>query len=118
RTVTVGRPRDGGLWLAGLLLAIALAFVARPVGLAPLLAPLRLRGGEKLFLAGGGPKAAVPILLAAFVILADVHDARRLCEIVFVVVLFSVVVQGSSVPFAAKRLGVRMGTVSRGASRR
>jgi cell volume regulation protein A len=47
------------------------------------------------------------------VILADVHDARRLYEIVFVVVLFSVVVQGSSVPFAAKRLRVPMRTVSR-----
>jgi cell volume regulation protein A len=87
--------------------------VARPVGLAPLLAPMRLRTGEKLFLAWGGLKGAVPILLAAFVILADVHQARRLYEIVFVVVLFSVVVQGSSVPFAAKRLGVRMRTVSR-----
>jgi len=40
------------------------------------------------------------------VILADVHDARRLYEIVFVVVLFSVVVQGSTVPFVASRLGV------------
>ena len=74
---------------------------------------MRLRLGEKLFLAWSGLKGAVPILLAAFVILADVHQARRLYEIVFVVVLFSVVVQGSSVPFAAKRLGVPMRTVSR-----
>jgi cell volume regulation protein A len=112
-TVNVRQIFDGGIWSDGLLLAIALAFVARPVGLAPLLAPMRLRLGEKLFLAWGGLKGAVPILLAAFVILADVHDARRLYEIVFVVVLFSVVVQGSSVPFAAKRLGVPMRTVSR-----
>jgi cell volume regulation protein A len=50
----------------------------------------------------------VPILLAAFAILEGVDDARHLYEIVFVVVAFSVVVQGSSIPFAAKRLGVRM----------
>jgi cell volume regulation protein A len=37
-----------------------------------------------------------------------VEDSRRLYEIVFVVVAFSVVVQGSSIPFAARRLGVRM----------
>ena len=37
----------------------ALAFVARPVGLAPLLAPMRLRLGEKLFIAWGGLKGAV-----------------------------------------------------------
>jgi cell volume regulation protein A len=50
----------------------------------------------------------VPILLAAFAILAEVDDARRIYEIVFVVVAFSVVVQGSSIPFVASRLGVRM----------
>ena len=80
---------------------MALAFVARPLGLAPLLAPMKLRLGEKLFIAWGGLKGAVPILLAALALLADVDDARRIYEIVFVVVLFSVVVQGASVPFAA-----------------
>jgi cell volume regulation protein A len=112
-TVNVGQLFERGIWSDGLLLAIALAFVARPLGLAPLLWPMRLKPGEKLFLAWGGLKGAVPILAAAFVILAGVDDARRLYEIVFVVVLFSVVVQGSSVPFAAKRLGVPMRTVSR-----
>jgi cell volume regulation protein A len=96
------------VWLDGLLLAIILAFVARPLALAPLLLPLRLRMGERLFVAWGGLRGAVPILLASFVILAGVEDSRRLYEIVFVVVAFSVVVQGSSIPFAARRLGVRM----------
>ena len=112
-TVNVGQLFDNGVWLDGLLLAIALAFVARPVGLAPLLWPMRLRLGEKLFIAWGGLKGAVPILLAAFVILADVPEARRLYEIVFVVVLFSVVVQGSSVPFVARRFRVPMRVVGR-----
>jgi cell volume regulation protein A len=112
-TVNVRQLFDEGVWLDGLLLAIALAFVARPVGLAPLLAPMRLRLGEKLFIAWGGLKGAVPILLAAFAILAEVDDARRIYEIVFVVVLFSVVVQGATVPFAASRLGVPMRVVGR-----
>jgi cell volume regulation protein A len=112
-TVNVVPLFDEGVWLDGLLLAVALAFVARPVGLAPLLAPMRLRVGEKVFIAWGGLKGAVPILLAAFVILAEVHDARRVYEIVFVVVLFSVVVQGSTVPFVASRLGIPMRVVGR-----
>jgi potassium/hydrogen antiporter len=112
-TVNVTQLFDEGIWLDGLLLAVALAFVARPVGLAPLLAPMRLRIGEKVFIAWGGLKGAVPILLAAFVILAEVHDARRVYEIVFVVVLFSVVVQGSTVPYVASRLGVPMRVVGR-----
>ena len=112
-TVNVGQLFDNGVWLDGLLLAIALAFVARPLGLAPLLAPMRLRLGEKLFIAWGGLKGAVPILLAAFVILAEVHDARRIYELVFVVVLFSVVVQGSTIPFVAKRFRVPMRAAGR-----
>jgi potassium/hydrogen antiporter len=112
-TVNVGQLIDEGIWRDGLLLAIALAFLARPLGLAPLLWPMRLKVREKLFLAWSGLKGAVPILLAAFVILAEVQDARRLYEIVFVVVLFSVVVQGSTVPFVAKKLGVPMRVVSR-----
>jgi potassium/hydrogen antiporter len=47
------------------------------------------------------------------VILAEVHDARRVYEIVFVVVLFSVVVQGSTVPFVASRLRIPMRVVGR-----
>ena len=99
---------DDKVWLDGLLLAILLAFVVRPLALAPLLLPLRLRMGERVFVAWSGLKGAVPILLAAFAILAEAEDARRLYEIVFVVVAFSVVVQGSSISFAARRLGVRM----------
>jgi len=112
-TVNVSQLFDNGVWLDGLLLAIAIAFVARPLGLAPLLWPMRLKIGEKVFLAWGGLKGAVPILAAAFVILADVPDARRLYEITFVVVLFSVVVQGSTVPFVARQLRVPMRVVGR-----
>jgi cell volume regulation protein A len=107
-TVDVTDLVEDRVWLDGLLLAILLAVVGRPLALAPLLLPLRLRFGEQVFLAWGGLKGAVPILLASFAILADVDDAQRLYAIVFVVVTFSVVVQGSSLPFVARRVGVRM----------
>jgi cell volume regulation protein A len=107
-TVNVDQLFEENIWLDGLVLAVALAFIARPLGLAPLLAPLRLRTGEKLFIAWSGLRGAVPILLAAFAILAEVDDARRVYEIVFVVVAFSVIVQGSTIPFVASRFGIRM----------
>jgi cell volume regulation protein A len=107
-TVNVSQLSENNVWLDGLVLAVALAFIARPIGLAPLLVPLRLRTGEKLFIAWGGLRGAVPILLAAFAILAEVDDARRLYEIVFLVVTFSVIVQGATIPFVASRFGVRM----------
>ena len=46
-TVSVTELFEQGIWLDGLLLALALAFVARPLALAPLLAPLRMRPGRR-----------------------------------------------------------------------
>jgi cell volume regulation protein A len=62
-----------------------------------------------------GLKGAVPILLAAFALLQEVSGSERIYGIVFVVVAFSVIVQGGSVPFVAKRLGIPMRLVHRGA---
>jgi potassium/hydrogen antiporter len=98
--------------LEGLALAAILALIARPLAVGPLLLPVRMRRNERLFVIWCGLRGAVPILLAAFALLADVDDARRVYEIVFVVVAFSVLVQGSSVPFVARRLGIRMRSIS------
>ena len=53
-----------------------------------------------------GLKGAVPILLAALALIGGVDDGQQIYEIVFVVVLFSVLVQGTLVPLVAERLGV------------
>jgi potassium/hydrogen antiporter len=97
---------DAGTWVEGLVLAGLLAFVIRPLVTLPLLAPVRLGRGEKLFVVWGGLKGAVPILLGALAVLAAVDDAARIYGIVFVVVLFSVIVQGASIGHAAERLQV------------
>jgi cell volume regulation protein A len=94
--------------LEGLALAVILAVVARPLAVGPLLLPMHMRRNERLFVIWGGLRGAVPILLAAFALLAAVEDAQRVYDIVFVVVAFSVIVQGSSIPFAARRLGIPM----------
>ena len=96
------------VWLDGLLLALILAFVARPLAVGTLLVPARLRRGERLFVMWGGLKGAVPILLSAFAVIAGVGESERIYGIVFVVVLFSVVVQGTTIPLVARPLGVPM----------
>jgi cell volume regulation protein A len=106
-TVTIGSV-GADRWADGLVLAAFLAFVIRPLVVGPLLAPFALRRGERAFVAWGGLKGAVPILLASLALQRGVDDANEIYQLVFVVVLASVVVQGSTVPFAARRLGVRM----------
>jgi potassium/hydrogen antiporter len=99
---------DRSVWLDALLLSGLLAFVARPLVVAPLLWPADLRPGERLFVMWSGLKGAVPILLAAFALLEHVDGAERIYGIVFVLVAFSVLVQGATIPYAAARLGVPM----------
>jgi cell volume regulation protein A len=94
--------------LEGLALAVILALVARPLAVGPLLLPVHMRPNERLFVIWSGLRGAVPILLAAFAVLAAVEDADRVYDIVYVVVAFSVIVQGSSIAFIARRLGIRM----------
>jgi potassium/hydrogen antiporter len=100
---------DIGTWKVGgyaLVLALVVAVAARPVVVLALLAPAHLRWGERVFIAWAGLKGAVPILLAAFAVVAAVDQANRIYLIVFVVVIFSVVVQGSLIEVVARRLRV------------
>jgi potassium/hydrogen antiporter len=110
-TIDVTEVLTSRVMLEGFVLAVLLALVARPLGVGPLLLPVHMRRNEKIFVIWGGLRGAVPILLAAFAILGGVDDAERIYEIVFVVVAFSVIVQGSSIPFVARELGMRMRTV-------
>jgi potassium/hydrogen antiporter len=107
-TIEVASLDDENIWRDGLVLAVVLTFVVRPLVVGALLLPVRLRWGERLFLMWSGLKGAVPILLAALAVLGEVDEAGRIYSIVFVVVLFSVVVQGTLVPFVARRTGVPM----------
>ncbi|MBA3735090.1 MAG: cation:proton antiporter [Actinobacteria bacterium] len=111
-TVDLTALGDNHRWLDGLVLAAVLAIVVRPLAVGPLLMRFHLTRNERLFVMWSGLKGAVPILLAAFVVLGGVKDAYRIYEIVFVVVAFSVLLQGASVPWAAKRLGIPMRTTT------
>ena len=107
-TVDLTDLAHGRVWLDGLALAFVLVLVARPLAVGPLLAPVRLRAGERIFVIWAGLRGAVPIVLGMFALLAGVHDGRRIYGIVFVVTAFSVLVQGATIPAAARWLGIRM----------
>jgi potassium/hydrogen antiporter len=96
----------GDVAVDGVLLALALMFVARPVAalLASLASPFSL--AERVMLGWAGLRGAIPIWLATFPVIAGVGDAGELFNIVFFVVVASTLVQGASFEPLAKRLGV------------
>ncbi len=99
---------SGETWLHGGVLWLVLAILARPLTVALTLGRSSLSRSELSFIAWSGLKGAVPILLAAFAILGGVDGARSVYGLVFVVVLLSVVGQGTLVPWVAGRLGIPM----------
>ncbi|MGE5133762.1 MAG: cation:proton antiporter [Gemmatimonadota bacterium] len=110
-TIRLAALPQGNAWLIGLALAALLAFVIRPAGVGVLLWPVRLRRRERVFVLWGGLKGAVPIVLGAFIVQAGTPGAPRIYEIIFVVVTFSVIVQGGTVPALARRLKIPLRTV-------
>jgi cell volume regulation protein A len=107
-TIDLGFIGSEGLWWRGLVLAVLLGFVIRPLVVAPLLWRSRLESRERLFVIWCGLKGAVPILLASLAVVGGTAYAPQIYGIVFVVVLFSVVVQGTAVPAVARYLGIPM----------
>jgi potassium/hydrogen antiporter len=99
---------SGDVWRDGIVLALVLALLARPLVVLLTLAVARLSWAERAFITWSGLKGAVPILLAAFAVLSAVDEADRVYGVVFVVVLVSVVGQGTLVPLVARRLAIPM----------
>jgi cell volume regulation protein A len=89
-----------------LLVAALLIFVARPIAVFLTLAPLRRPLRETAFVSWVGLRGATPIILATFPLVAGVPDAGTIFDVVFFVVLLSVLVQGTTIPAAARWLGV------------
>jgi potassium/hydrogen antiporter len=90
----------------GLLLSLFLIAVARPVGVFLGLLPVRLGLRDKAMVGWVGLRGAVPIILATFPLLEGIPAAGTIFNLVFFIVLTSVLVQGSSIPFVARWLGV------------
>lgn len=99
------------VWIPGIVLGAALALIIRPLLVGLCLLPAGLSRNERGFVLFAGLKGAVPILLGTFILATHVPDAERLYGIIIVVVVFSVVVQGTLVPTVVRRLRLPMRTI-------
>jgi cell volume regulation protein A len=90
----------------GLAVAAFLLFVARPLAVFVSLAPFGMSWRQMAMVSWVGLRGAVPIVLATWPRIAGAPGADRVFDIVFFVVFSSVLVQGVSVPWVARTLGL------------
>ena len=90
----------------GLLVAAFLMLVARPLAVHLALLFAKLRWRETAFVSWVGLRGAVPIVLATFPLLAGLPDAELIFNVVFFIVITSVLLQGWSIPVVARMLRV------------
>lgn len=94
--------------LPATLIALFLILVARPAAVLLSLAPFVFSWRERLFISWVGLRGAVPIILALFPLLAGLEQAQLLFNLAFVAVLISLLLQGSTLPMAARLFKVEI----------
>ncbi len=100
-------PRElPGVFLPGLIISVVLMFVARPLSVFIALTPFRASWQEKVFVSWCGLRGAVPIVLATFPLLAKIPRAHEFFNLVFFVVIFSASLQGPTIPWLTRKLGL------------
>ncbi len=102
----LARPSEmGDVFLPALMVGLFLIFVARPLGVFLSLLPFKgFSTRAKLFTSWVGLKGAGPILFALTPVLAGLEGSNTIFNIVFLVTLLSLVIQGSSLSWVARKL--------------
>ena len=88
----------------GLVIALFLMFVARPLAVFLCLLFFKMKNRERLLVSWVGLRGAVPIIFATYPLLQGVEKSAMIFNIVFFIVLASVILQGTTIPIVAKWL--------------
>ncbi len=96
----------GGLFGTALSATVCLIMVARPLAVFACLAKSDYTRGEKLFISWAGLKGAVPIILATYPLMSHIEGARELFNVIFFLVIVSVLLQGQTLASLARFLNL------------
>ena len=92
----------------GLLISAFMIFVARPVGVFLSLLPFKVKNRKKAFISWVGLRGAVPIVFATYPLLAGIEKAEMIFNIVFLITLTSILIQGTTLSVFAHWLHVSL----------
>lgn len=90
----------------GSILAILVIIVGRFIVVYLVLIPFKLDKKEKFFISWAGLKGAVPIIFSIFAVSENIDNAQMMFNMIFYMVVFSVILQGMSLKYVAKWLGL------------
>jgi cell volume regulation protein A len=94
------------VWKEGIILALAMMFLARPLSVWIASLGSHMKKNERIFVSWVGLRGAAPVILATLPWSVGVPRAEYFFNLVFFVVLLSVIVQGISIPWFAEKTGV------------
>ena len=98
----------------GLLISVVMIFLARPATVFLCLLPFRkMSTRAKSYVSWVGLRGAVPIIFATYPLTAGIENASLIFNIVFFITIVSLVVQGTTVNFMAKKLKLTDDTASK-----
>lgn len=94
--------------IPAILLGLFLIFIARPIAVAICLFPFRYSRAETSFISWVGLRGAVSILLAILPLISHLQNGREIFNIVFIMVLVSLTIQGWTIAPLARRMGLAL----------
>ena len=92
------------VFLPSLLIALFLTFVARPAAVFMILTPFRAPLRQQMLVSWAGLRGAASIVFAIVAAISPSYGDEKIFQIVFCVVLLSLLLQGTLLPLASKKL--------------
>lgn len=91
----------------GMIIGIFMILLGRPLSVFLCLIPFKkITQKARLYISWVGLRGAVPIIFATYPVVREIPNAQDMFDIVFFITILSLVIQGTSVPYVARKLGL------------
>lgn len=92
--------------VSGAIISLALIFIVRPLVVIPMLSLFKVQFNKQIFISIVGFRGAASIVFATYPLTENIPVAKDIFDIVFFIALFSLIIQGTSLPLFAKKLNL------------